>query len=316
MSMDRDLSASKATLDTLFSALSSVIYTEPSKLKKVISVFASGGHLLLEDLPGTGKTTLAKTLASVCHAKFNRIQFTPDVLPSDITGVSIFDIQTQQFRFEEGPVFANILLADEINRASPRTQSALLEAMAEKQVSIDKQRFMLPQPFFVIATQNPVESMGTFPLPEAQLDRFAMRLNLGYLSMEQEVELLVSNAARTAEEFESSITTDDLLTLRRSVDAVHISEELCQYIVRIVAATRNSQEIAMGASPRASLSLMRAAKALSLLDGYEFVRPDAIQSLAEDMISHRLVSMNGSAMPANEGRQVVQNLLQSIPHPH
>lgn len=316
MSMDNAFSDSKSTLDALYQALASVIYTEPLKIKKVIAVFASGGHLLLEDLPGTGKTTLAKTLAKVCHAKFNRIQFTPDVLPSDITGVSIFDMKTQQFRFEEGPVFANILLADEINRASPRTQSALLEAMAEKQVSIDKKQYALPQPFFVIATQNPVESMGTFPLPEAQLDRFAMRMNLGYLSEDQEVELLASNANMTQHDFTSTVTSDDLLRLRDHVDRIHISVELCRYIVKIVTATRNHQEIAVGASPRASLAIMRAAKALSLIDGYDFVRPDAIHLLVEDMITHRLVSLHGNVLTAKEGQKIIQQILNSMPHPH
>ncbi len=241
--------------------LKKIITGQTHAIRKLLAAFASGGHVLLEDLPGTGKTTLAKTLAQSIQMDFQRIQFTPDLLPSDILGVSIFDPQSQHFRFHKGPVFAEILLADEINRASPRTQSALLEAMGERQVSIDGKKHLLSDSFFVIATQNPIESHGTYPLPEAQMDRFAMRFSLGYVSAEEEVAIL-SAQQQSTNTFKSCASQDDVQTLKQAVQAVRISEELKRYIVDLVGATRTATGVQMGASPRASLALMKAAHSI------------------------------------------------------
>ncbi len=269
--------------------LNQVILGQQRKLQWLLAAFSAAGHVLLEDMPGTGKTTLAKALALSCESDFQRIQFTPDLLPGDILGISLFDQQKQQFRFEQGPIFCHILLADEINRASPRTQSALLEAMAEQQVSVERVVRPLPDPFFVIATQNPVEFHGTYPLPEAQLDRFAMKFSLGYVSAEEEVAILqAQDQQHPLNNLSACISLDQLRFLQQQVKQVTVSLELQHYIVALAAKTRQHASIKLGASPRASLTLMRCAQALALIDGMQFVTPDIIQELATPVISHRL----------------------------
>ena len=303
-------------LSRLQTNLSQVILGQQRTLQWLLAAFSAGGHVLLEDVPGTGKTTLAKALALSCEADFQRVQFTPDLLPSDILGISIFDQKQQVFRFEQGPVFCHILLADEINRASPRTQSALLEAMAENQVSIERSIHRLPVPFFVIATQNPVEFHGTYPLPEAQLDRFALKFSLGYVAKEQEVAILQAQGQQhPIESIQPCIGVSELRLLQEQVKRIRISPELQHYIVDIVAATRDATEVKLGASPRASLTLMKCAQALALIDGNDFVTPEVIQELAVPVVAHRLGVDSQSKFSGADAESLMRDIMQNISVP-
>ncbi len=284
-------------------------------IRKLLAVLTGGGHVLLEDFPGTGKTTLAKALALSIDAEYRRIQFTPDLLPTDILGVTIWDQGENAFHFRPGPVFTNILLADEINRASPRTQSALLEAMGEAQVSVEGHRKPLRDLFFVIATQNPVESRGTYPLPEAQMDRFTARFSLGYVRPEQEVAILAEDRSARLASLEPRASLPELVALRRAAAAVPIRTELQRYIVDLVGATRSAPGVDLGASPRASLSLMGTAKALALFDGVGFVTPEHIQEMAVSVLAHRLVMAPQARFSGETPEALVEQLLEEIPVP-
>lgn len=282
----------------------------------LLTAFFTGGHVLLEDVPGTGKTTLAKSLAGSIDADFKRVQFTPDLLPTDILGVSIFDQNTQDFRFRKGPIFTQILLADEINRASPRTQSALLEAMGENQVSVEGDRFVMDDLFFVIATQNPIEFHGTYPLPEAQMDRFAMRFSLGYVSAEEEMAILSSQAqAHPIDTLQACLSLDEVRAIKTAAMNIRITEELQRYIVELVSSTRHHADIQMGASPRASIALMKSAQALALIRGMDFVTPDIVQELALPVIAHRLALNSDSAFSGSSAMNLLQTIIDDLPVP-
>ncbi|MCP5159063.1 MAG: MoxR family ATPase [Gammaproteobacteria bacterium] len=307
---------SRETHTILLENLETVMIGQRRTLRWLLAAFVAGGHVLLEDLPGTGKTTLAKAFARSLTLEFQRIQFTPDLLPSDLLGVSIFDPQRQEFRLHRGPAFTEVLLADEINRASPRTQAALLEAMGERQISLDGQRHELGAWFFVIATQNPIEFHGTYPLPEAQMDRFAMRFGLGYPDVDGEMAMLMAQRERhPLEALHACIDRVALEDLRQAATAIRISDEVSRYLVELVAATRKAPGVTMGASPRASLMLMKIARVLALFDGLDFVTPDHIQELALPVLAHRLKLDSQAQFGGLTAEMVAGDVLRQVATP-
>ena len=276
-------------IKSLLDQLNTVIVGKSVQVQDCVACLLAGGHLLIEDVPGVGKTTLAHALARTFGLQFSRVQFTADLMPSDLTGVAVFERSRSEFVFHPGPLFAQVLLADEINRASPKTQSALLEAMEEQQVSVEGQTRALPQPFFVIATQNPLEQVGTYALPESQLDRFLMRISLGYPSRDAELELLASNGRRdVADTLPAVLSPAQLQALQAQVLAVHASPALLNYVLDLTEASRSGAWFVQGISPRAALALLRAAKAQALVSGRDFVAPDDVQAVLPQVIAHRL----------------------------
>ncbi len=274
------------------------------------------GHALIEDVPGVGKTMLAKSIARSTGCSFKRVQFTPDVLPSDITGASIYNQKTGDFEFRPGPIMAQIVLADEINRATPKTQSALLEAMEERQVTVEGVTRPLPLPFMVLATQNPVEYEGTFPLPEAQLDRFLLRIRLGYPSLKEEIEIVDRQQfTHPLDALEAVASPEDLLELHRAARSIYVDLLIKQYVVNLVDATRHHPDIALGASPRATLGLIRTAQAMALLRGRDYIIPDDVKGLARSVLAHRIIVAPGARMRGLDGERVVGEVLERVAVP-
>ena len=311
-----DAQAGRRIFERIAGNIEQVMRGQHAAVRKLLAAFASGGHVLIEDYPGTGKTTLAKSLAASIGARFTRVQFTPDLLPSDILGVSVFNQKEQVFEFREGPVFTSILLADEINRASPRTQSALLEVMAEAQVSVEGRTHPVDELFFVVATQNPVEFRGTYPLPEAQMDRFAMCLALGYVDAATETEVLAAqDLGHPLAQLREVATREEVLGLKRGVRGVRIAEELRRYVVELVRRTRSAPQVQLGCGPRASIALSHAAKALALFDGEAYVRPEHVQELAVPVLAHRLVLDPQAKFAGATGSALVEDLLREVSVP-
>jgi MoxR-like ATPase len=297
-------------------AVESVIEGKAEAVRLALTVLLAEGHVLIEDVPGVGKTMLAKALARSTDCSVRRIQFTPDLLPSDITGVSAFNQERRDFEFKPGPVFANIVVGDEINRASPKTQSALLECMEERQVTVDGTTYPLAPPFMVIATQNPIEMEGTYPLPEAQRDRFTARISMGYPSAESELAMLDAHGSSSPlEALEPVAQAEDMRELIAAVRKVHVADALKQYVIKLVTATRSTPELRLGASPRATLHLLRASRARAALDGRDFVIPDDVQALALPVLAHRLLPSAEALVARQLPEQVLAAIVGQVPLP-
>ncbi len=305
-----------AVLQGILGNVEKVVVGKRSEVESALIALMCEGHVLIEDVPGVGKTVLAKSLSRSIGCGFKRIQFTPDLLPSDVTGVSIFNQKISEFEFRPGPVIAQIVLADEINRATPKTQAALLEAMEERQVTVDGVTYQMPRPFMVMATQNPIEYEGTFPLPEAQLDRFLMRIRLGYPEPHDEVEILDrQQRAHPIDQLAQVVSAEDLLAVQNLVKDVAVAPALRAYIVDTVSATRQHRDVYLGASPRGSLALFRAAQARALLSGRDYVIPDDVKALAEQILAHRLIISPAARIRSVDPGLVIREILDSLPVP-
>jgi MoxR-like ATPase len=303
--------------DAIISEVERVVVGKRAVIELVLAGWLADGHVLIEDVPGLAKTLLARSLAQVTSVSMHRIQFTPDLMPSDVTGSSIWDPARREFEFRPGPIFANLVLGDEINRAPPKTQAAMLEAMAERQVSIDGTTHRLPSPFLVMATQNPVEFEGTYPLPEAQLDRFLVRVSIGYPDASAEREILRRRVARGTDEVELStvVDRDTLRAMQQAVEGVHVSDEMAGYVVDLVAETRHDQQLQTGASPRGSLALVKLARAHAALRGRDFITPDDVQAVAVPALAHRVILRPELWVRGVSGDEVVSRIVASVPTP-
>ncbi|MFQ3535414.1 MAG: MoxR family ATPase [Aggregatilineales bacterium] len=310
------MKAIQAVAERLIENVSRVIIGKRNEIRLTVIGLLCQGHVLLEDVPGVGKTVLAKALARSLGCTFSRIQFTPDMLPSDVTGVSVFNQQTHAFEFRAGPIFAQVVLADEINRATPKTQAALLEAMEERQVTVDGVTYQVEQPFIVLATQNPIEYEGTFPLPEAQLDRFLLRLRLGYPTPQEEMAMLDAQQLRhPLTTVGQVVSAEELLNAQKLVRNVAVNEDVKRYIIEIVTATRHHPDIYLGASPRGALALYRTAQARAAIAGRDHVIPDDVKALAEATLAHRVIVGPTARLREVTSRVIIQNLLASLPVP-
>lgn len=306
--VDRAAATSAARL--LIDNVERVIRGKRRAIEAAATALFAGGHLLVEDVPGVGKTMLSRSLARSIRGSFKRIQATPDLLPSDVTGTSVFNQATHRFEFIEGPVFGNVVLVDEINRTTPRTQSALLEAMDENAVTVDGVRHALPEPLFLIATQNPLEHHGTYPLPEGQLDRFAFAMDMGYVTVDVEKEIVRAQLeSHPIEELEAVLNPEEVMGVRKVVRSTHVSDSVLDYALRLAAATREHPDLELGASPRASISLVRSSQARALIDGREFVVPDDIKVLAVDSLAHRVVPAAGLRLERGRAREIVKAIV-------
>jgi MoxR-like ATPase len=305
------------TCESVLEALEETIITDREFLETVLLGIVGRGHVLLEDVPGTGKTLTARSLSTALGLSFSRIQFTPDLLPSDVTGTHIYDEQDGSFEFSKGPIFGNVILADEINRAAPKTQSALLEAMAEDQVTVAGETFDLPDPFFVIATQNPVEMEGTFELPEAQVDRFLVKTELGYPDLDGEIELLERRRARTTKDptVETVLSPDEVLSLRQVPETVDVDDDLLEYVSRVARETRTHRDVEVGVSPRGTQRLFEAARAMAILAGRDYVIPADVKRVGHPVLGHRIVLTPDARVEGREASAVVEETLDSVPVP-
>lgn len=307
--------ANQDSIAQVIHEVSNIIVGKEEVIKLTVSALLASGHVLFEDIPGVGKTTLVKALSKALQSTFGRVQFTPDLLPSDVIGVSIFDLKSQSFTFKKGPVFADIMLADEINRTTPKTQSALLEAMNENQVTIDNKTYPLSEHFFVLATQNPIEYEGTYPLIEAQLDRFLFKLTLGYPTYEQEKALLMNHDDKLYLSVEEVMSKEQITQLKIQVDEVFVHEKITAYIMDIVKATRNHEKIKLGVSPRGSLALIKAAKAYAIVSGRDYVSLDDVKALVVPTFSHRIILNNRYRQTFEQSDQLLTEILKAIKIP-
>ena len=315
--MSMPAAATTANCEAVLDEIARVVVGKRSALKLILTTVLASGHVLIEDLPGLGKTLIARSFAAALGLEFTRVQFTPDLLPADLLGSTIYDMQSGRFEFRRGPIFTNLLLADEINRTPPKTQAALLEAMAEGQVSIDGQTHRLPDPFIVLATDNPIEYEGTYPLPEAQLDRFAIRLELRYLSESDEASMLRRRLNRGSAEptVHQVVDAHDLVAMRESVEQVTVHDDVLNYVVSLAAATRHHPQVAVGASPRAELDLVQLARARALLQGRDYVIPEDVKALATPAMAHRITLRPEMWVRKIQGSDVIEELLRRVPVP-
>ncbi|MDQ3940622.1 MAG: MoxR family ATPase [Actinomycetota bacterium] len=311
-----DRAAATASAGLLIDNVQQVIRGKKGAIQAAATALFAGGHLLVEDVPGVGKTMLARSIARSISGSFKRIQATPDLLPTDITGTSVYNQAHQRFEFLEGPIFGNVVLVDEINRTTPRTQSALLEAMDENAVTVDGIRYPLPDPLFLIATQNPLEHHGTYPLPEGQLDRFAIAMELGYAAAATEKEIVQAQLeSHPIEELEAVLDPDEVVAIRRVVRATHVSEPVLDYAMKLVTATRNHPDLSLGASPRASIILVRCAQARALLEGRDYVTPDDIKVLAVPSLAHRVLPSAGLRLEPGVATATMKEIIEATPVP-